>query len=311
MNKLIPETKLTLLAKEAQKKHNFALILVIAVLIQIVASIPQVIIMLPITLLSSDRLGTIPELSGYARISIDADTVILVNLFCTVFCIIFTLIYCTKIEKRSLKSLGFRGKTPALEYLVGLVIGTAMLLIAWGICLATGSAVCVGLSPSISPILLLFLLGFMVQGMSEEVLCRGYVMQSTSIRYAAIVAILLNAVFFAALHLGNNSVSVLPIVNIFLFGVFASLYMWKRGNIWGIAALHTSWNFAQGNLVGIRVSGNYMGPTVLQTKYYSSGALINGGDFGIEGGIACTIVFVVGIIILLLIPVRADARCAE
>ena len=311
MNKVIPETKLTLLAGEAQKRYNFGLILVFAVLIQVVAAIPQIMIMVSLMFLNMENIGAVTDLSRYAYLNIDSNTMILVNLFCTVFCIIFTIILCTRIEKRSIKSLGFRGKTPALEYLIGLVIGAAMLLIAWGICLVTGSAVCVGLSPEISPVILLFLLGFMVQGMSEEVLCRGYVMQSLSIRYTAIVSVLLNALFFASLHLGNNSVSVLPIINIFLFGVFASLYMWKRGNIWGVSALHTAWNFAQGNLVGIRVSGNYMGPTVLKTQYQSTGTLINGGGFGIEGGIACTIVFVVGIIIVLLIPVRADSRCSE
>ena len=34
-----------------------------------------------------------------------------------------------------------------------------------------------------------------------------------------------------------------------------ALYMLKTDNIWGVAALHGAWNFAQGNLVGVAVSG--------------------------------------------------------
>ena len=86
----------------------------------------------------------------------------------------------------------------------------------------------------------------------------------------------------------------------FVFGIFASVYFVKRGNIWGIAAIHSIWNFAQGNIFGVLVSGNDFGTTVFKSEINESMTLINGGAFGLEGGILVTIVMVVGTIVMLM-----------
>ena len=102
-----------------------------------------------------------------------------------------------------------------------------------------------------------------------------------------------------ALHLLNNGIAPLALVNLFLYGVFASLYFLWRGNIWGIAAFHSMWNFAQGNVFGILVSGGDFGVSLLVSVSDPSGALINGGDFGLEGGVAVTVVLTLGIAFVL------------
>ena len=91
----------------------------------------------------------------------------------------------------------------------------------------------------------------------------------------------------------------------FLFGVLASLYVLRRGNLWGACAIHSMWNFAQGNLFGAAVSGNRSGPSLLRAEAIASGSasLWNGGAFGPEGGLAVTLVLLAGIAVLLfLIP---------
>ena len=77
-------------------------------------------------------------------------------------------------------------------------------------------------------------------------------------------------------------------------------YFVKRGNIWGVGALHSIWNLAQGNVYGIRVSGMQTGCSVLSSEMVAGRELINGGDFGLEGGLAVTIVLVVGTLVLLM-----------
>ena len=67
------------------------------------------------------------------------------------------------------------------------------------------------------------------------------------------------------MHLANSGITVLAFLNLTLFGVFASVYFIKRGNIWGIGALHSIWNFVQGNFYGIRVSGIETSCTVLES----------------------------------------------
>ena len=112
------------------------------------------------------------------------------------------------------------------------------------------------------------------------------------------MAIGLNAFTFAALHLANNGITWLSFVNLILFGVFASVYFLRRGSIWGIGALHSVWNWVQGNFYGISVSGNQVGSSVFATETVSGKELLNGGAFGLEGSIMVTIVLAVGIIVL-------------
>ena len=78
-----------------------------------------------------------------------------------------------------------------------------------------------------------------------------------------------------------------------------ALYMLKTDNIWGVASLHGAWNFTQGNLVGVAVSGQNAGDSLLRfpTK---SGVRIGYQvePFGLEGNIITCIVLLIGIVIL-------------
>jgi membrane protease YdiL (CAAX protease family) len=154
-------------------------------------------------------------------------------------------------------------------------------------------------------LLFAFFIGFLLQGMSEEVMLRGYFMVSVASRAPMLVAILANSLIFALLHLMNNGVTSLSMVNLTLFGVFASVYTLKSSSLWGICAIHSIWNFAQGNIFGIAVSGQRIDASVFSFSPTESGALINGGSFGLEGGLAVTAVLLTGIIATMLFKGRS------
>lgn len=157
-----------------------------------------------------------------------------------------------------------------------------------------------GIAPDFSiGIFALYLLGYMVQGMAEEVLCRGYFLGSYARRYPVYAAVLANSLLFASLHLLNSGITVLAFINLTLFGIFASLYFIRRGSIWGIGAFHSVWNLVQGNFYGIQVSGTPLGNSLFTTKLTEGRPLLNGGSFGMEGSLICTFVYVVGIVVLL------------
>ena len=78
------------------------------------------------------------------------------------------------------------------------------------------------------------------------------------------------------------------------------------GNIWMCSAVHSIWNFVQGNLYGIRVSGFDLMDTVLVSDTVPGKELINGGSFGLEGGLGVTAVLIAGIIVQLFIPNRRN-----
>ncbi len=74
-----------------------------------------------------------------------------------------------------------------------------------------------------------------------------------------------------------------------------ALYMLKTDNIWGVAALHGAWNFAQGNLVGVAVSGQNAGGSLLHFQARSGVPdWLSGGAFGLEGNIVTCLVLLVG-----------------
>ncbi|MBO5870178.1 MAG: CPBP family intramembrane metalloprotease [Clostridia bacterium] len=222
----------------------------------------------------------------------------MINLFTTVGTIICVLFYCIKIEKRRLFTLGFVKKGALVEYAIGLLIGLLMFASVYGIVLLSGEAKFIGFNFDVSiGTVLLFLLGFIIQGASEEILLRGYFFVTCAANTNVIVSILSSSVLFAALHLGNPNFSLLAFVNLFLFGVFAALYFLRRGSIWGICALHTIWNFAQGNIFGCNVSGMPMEDTLLLTENVR-GAVWSGSGFGPEGGIAVTMILFIGIVTL-------------
>lgn len=225
--------------------------------------------------------------------------ILIITNYCTIFLIIGVIIYCKFIEKRSLTSLGLIKKSFLKNYfkgfLLGIIIFSSSVLIAY-----ISGTVSFSFTSNIAiTTILISLFGFIIQGASEEFLLRGYLMVSLSNRAPIIAAILVNSLIFALLHLTNpGGTNLLPLINIALFGIFASLYTLKTDNLWGICALHSSWNFLQGNIFGFKVSGIDTNNSLITATSKASGKLINGGSFGMEGGLAVTIVLAAGICVL-------------
>lgn len=229
-------------------------------------------------------------------------------LFADAVMIIVVLLFCRFIQKRRIRTLGFTKDGMVKEYLVGAAAGFVIFSVAILLCVVTGALRLEGISDTFSVgVFVLFALGYMVQGMAEEVLCRGYLMVSFSRRYPIAVAVIVNAVVFAALHLLNPGISLLAIINLILYGIFASCYFIRRGNIWGIGAFHSVWNLVQGNFYGIKVSGLEKTCTLFASSTTEGREIINGGAFGLEGGLAVTVVLVVGILLLCFVKGKKTA----
>lgn len=315
MNKFFNETKMTNAAKKSNKPHSLWIEILIFILIFFVVSIPQSIITSAISLyyvFTDDAFRDILSSSSSADFSDIFNKVneitskmppasMLVMLFTTAFVIVGIILYCTKLEKRSLYSMGLSKKGISFEYLIGMLIGFLMFSLAVLICLLTKTMTIDSLNPQIPfGMIILFFVGYLIQGASEEILCRGYFMISLTRNKTFVTAILANSLVFSALHIFNPGVSFLGLLNIALFGIFTSCYILKRGSLWGACAIHSIWNFVQGNFYGIKVSGMATEETILISNVTESGNLFNGGSFGLEGGLAVTIVLVLSIVVVLL-----------
>lgn len=238
-----------------------------------------------------------------------ADLSMVTALFATAIGTGSALLFCYLAEGRYPQDLGLSPRRAGAEYLVGIPIGLALFSAAIGMAAGIGAVRILPADTVNVPLLCLYGVGFLIQGMSEEVLCRGVLMGSLLRRCPIWVSVVTNSAVFSLLHLANNGVAPLALLNVFLFGVLASLYVIRRGSLWGACAIHSVWNFAQGNLFGASVSGNSTGPSPLNTEQIAEKALWNGGAFGPEGGLCVTAVLLIGIAVLLfLVP---NAKRAE
>ncbi len=233
---------------------------------------------------------------------------LLFDLFGTTAGVVSVILWCRFFERRDARRMGFVKRGAVAEYAMGALGGVVLFCGAVGVCVLCGVATVQPTDTAPSWwLLVLFLLAFLIQGLSEELLCRSLLMLSLSRAWPLWACVTANAAAFSLLHLLNAGITVPALLNIFLFGVLASVLMLKRGSIWSVAALHSLWNFAQGNLFGIPVSGIEGAPSPLVTVTEDDTlwkVLVGGGNFGIEGGIAATIVLLIGLLVVLLLPPR-------
>ena len=226
--------------------------------------------------------------------SVNGRIYMLLTLFSTVFGILVPIFFCKLIEKRPLSSMGFVKKNAFRDYFIGLGIGFLMFGAVVLINVLTGAISIEGVNKNLSVIsvvyILIFFVGFMIQGASEEVLVRGYFMTSLGSKHNLWIALLISSGMFGLLHIGNPGFTILGFVNIILVGILFGLYIICFDNIWGACALHTMWNFVQGNFYGIPVSGLEISDSVFITTINEDLEFINGGTFGAEGGFTTTIV---------------------
>lgn len=225
-----------------------------------------------------------------------------IMLYCTAFATLVVFLFCRLVEGRKLVTLGFRKKHALIQYVAGLGVGFVMFSLVVELSLCMGGITWNGLqSFSVSSILIM-LGGWLLQGMSEEVICRGYFMTTILRDYKPVWAIAINSVFFGFMHASNNGFSVFAMINLTLYAIMISLYVFRTDNLWGACAIHSVWNFVQGNFYGLPVSGIDSGGTIFSVSLVEHADFANGGAFGLEASLPCTIVMLIAIAVLLFVP---------
>lgn len=295
-------------AKEAAFKPNFWLQLVMFyVVFSATSSITSIFIVVPVLYKLFFELDIINAVSQGIELSTEMLTqqimgdplIMLISLLVTGITTLAVIFYCRKIEKRSYFSMGFTKDGWIKHYLIGFAIGTGMLFVCAVIAYLAGSMQFAFSEKIAVGYILIFFIGFVIQGMSEEVVLRSYFMISLSTSCKVPIAIGVSSVVFSLLHITNPGFGLIPFLNITLFGIFMALYVLKTKNIWGACAIHSAWNFMQGNVLGIQVSGTGHLPTVAIMEPLAGHNLLSGGSFGLEGGLIVTGVLIIAIVITL------------
>mgnify|MGYP001164913470 CR=1 FL=1 len=208
------------------------------------------------------------------------------------------------IDKKGTLGLSF-SKTRAREGLEGVMYG-ALILIA---CLLP-AIITKSIDPfammaeRLDPSVLSNWLGMLViAALFEEVVFRGYVFRTMTYTCPLWVPLSLTSLLFswvhweqaAAIQEGSLLLSIFKI-NVFLAGWLMAKLVLRTGNLWYAWWWHFSWNFTQGPIFGISVSGTEIG-TNFGAIYSDSGInWITGGGIGIEASIPATAILYIAIL---------------
>lgn len=192
-----------------------------------------------------------------------------------------------------LTGLGLSLKGRWKDLLGGILFALVLYVVGFGLSLLLGVVEVTGFvfQPSF---LLLTLMFFLLVGVTEELMVRGFIlgrMMDGGIN--KFVALVISSVIFSLMHLFNPNFAFLPFLNILLAGIFlGASYIYTRNLCFPIA-LHWFWNWLQGPILGYEVSGNRFGDSLFNLQLPEAN-LINGGTFGFEGSILCTLLMLIG-----------------
>jgi membrane protease YdiL (CAAX protease family) len=295
-------SKLFDLAKQGQRLTHIAAVIPLSIVFSIFAQfgvIPVVIVMGILYGFTETGIST-PELS--ALMSGFWMAMQLIFAFALVYVILWAWLFF--FEKRPFWTLGYELKNAVKQYARGFLFGMLMFVGSVAILSVFGSVAFESGNPNQQGVaaiggVLIVLIGWIIQGGAEEVLMRGWVLPVIGARYKAWLGLLISSLIFALLHGLNPNLSAIALINLALFGVFAGLYAMREGSMWGISALHSVWNWVQGNFFGFEVSGTQADGGTLINLMETGEDWLTGGAFGPEGGIAVTIVLVISILITL------------
>jgi uncharacterized protein len=218
------------------------------------------------------------------------------------------LLYTRLVDRRPVVSLGLEPTGARATWLRGALTGgllMGVIVLAWLTVVGGASVRGNGDQQRAMAALIVAFVVFMVQGPSEELLFRGYILQTVSRGWGVWWGVAVSAVVFGALHALNPSSGPLPIANLVLFGAAAALYklLIDQGQLWGVFAIHTIWNWLEEFVFGLQNSGTTTNPGNVLLQFLpdtSRPAWVWGGGFGPEGTLGATLVLALLVVACLL-----------
>jgi uncharacterized protein len=231
------------------------------------------------------------------------------NLLTLVVSTVLAFVFQKKLEDLPAKTLGWTpdGKN-VLSFFSGAGVGAATLLLAVLPAFASGALSFTPNSAGSSAILqslLISLTIFALGAAAEETLFRGYALQTFARARLAWLGVVLTSLPFALGHLANPNVApAFTFLNTAIAGIWLSIAYLKTRNLWFPFGVHFAWNFLMAQFLGIPVSGitSIAAAPVLKSTDSNQLAWLSGGDYGIEGGAACTAALILSSLLIQFAP---------
>jgi membrane protease YdiL (CAAX protease family) len=209
------------------------------------------------------------------------------------------------VERRPFARYGLRGSRLLPDVLTGAAWGLMMLSLLVGALALSGALVFDGLAQHGAAAFVYgakWLLAFVLVGLLEEFLFRGFLQYTLARGVAGIVgwinpgnarartigfwfaALVFSIVLFAVAHTGNSGETAFGIFTVALAGLTFVYVLYRTGSLWWAIGYHTTWDWAQSFLYGVPDSGQVSEGRLFLT-HPAGAALLSGGPAGPEGSI--------------------------
>jgi hypothetical protein len=151
----------------------------------------------------------------------------------------------------------------------------------------------------------------LITATNEELVFRGYPFQRLVESLGPPGAVAVSSACFGLAHLGNSHHTWISTVNTMLVGIPLSIAYLRTRSLWMPVGMHFTWNYVQGFVFGLPVSGHTFSPCLLKVQVHGS-AWLTGSDYGPEGGLLSTVAIVGAGICLFLSPrIRMSEKMRE
>jgi len=247
------------------------------------------------------------------------------------FCVALATWIMAKIERRPSSVYGFGPNRWLRNFAAGLVWGLVLLSLLVLILRATGLLVFDARLLFGAAALhygAIWLIGFLLVGLLEEYLTRGYLQFTLArglsgiyawlfkTRHARVLGFWTAAVILSLLfgfgHKSNPGESPLGLLSAGLAGFFFCFSLWRTGSLWWAVGFHCTWDWAQSFLYGVPDSG-----LIVQGHLFSTHPLgrpfLSGGLTGPEGSLFLfpVLALAVGILVVTLPAKSSEGPLAQ
>lgn len=154
----------------------------------------------------------------------------------------------------------------------------------------------------------LWALAFLLAGLTEEFLLRGYLQYTLTTGIGFWPAALITSALFAAIHGTNKGETWVGLIEIVLIAMFLCLALRRTGNLWFAIGWHFAFDWAQTFLYstpnsGLTAPGHLLNASLTGSKW------LTGGTVGPEASVFNVIVTTAGIVLLARLYPAAKYPC--
>jgi membrane protease YdiL (CAAX protease family) len=213
------------------------------------------------------------------------------------------------LDKRSFESLGLKlDKHTLIDILAGIGITFIQMGFIYVLMQGLGWLTFEGFAWDFDPLnvvireVITFFIAFIFVGWNEELLSRGYHLQTIASGLNLFWGVIISSAVFGLLHLGNPNATWVSAAGIFFAGVYLAYGYIRTKQLWLSIGLHIGWNFFEGVVFGFPVSG--LDIYALTRIKVEGPEIWTGGAFGPEAGLIVLPSLILGAVLIYLYTMR-------